>query len=137
MDDYLGSYIFPLIEEIRADLCSALEAICQAPFIKIESVEEIVSDKQLGFRIVVTDGNGSYEPKQSDIFVLSETRPKHISDLTRNGTPYIIASVVKSGDDENHFVIRTSQKDKVKKIQWNAEAWIFTFCSIFTKYDDI
>ena len=90
MDYYLGSYIFPLMEEIHADLCSALEAICQAPLIEIESVEEIVSDKQLGFCIVAADGNAAYEPKQSDIFVLSETRPKHISDLTRNRTPYIL-----------------------------------------------
>nr|XP_029117914.1 helicase SEN1 [Elaeis guineensis] len=144
VDYYLGSYIFPLMEEIHADLCSALEAICQAPLIEIESVEEIVSDKQLGFCIVAADGNAAYEPKQSDIFVLSETRPKHISDLTRNRTPYIIASVVKGGDDEglppNHFIIRTSQNKEVKKysgMQKHRDSLFAVFLLNMTTYNRI
>lgn len=124
LDDYLGSYIFPLIEETHADMCSSLEAISHAPSVDA-SIEQIYEQS---FHIVITsptkpsnrDGNATYKPKREDILVLSTIRPKYVSDLTRNGANYIIALVVKGGDDDeslpsNHYIIKTSQNLEVEK----------------------
>ncbi|ONK57202.1 uncharacterized protein A4U43_C10F17650 [Asparagus officinalis] len=50
----------------------------------------------------------------ADIFVLSELRPRRVSDLTRDGRPYTLALVVKGGGSEGptakRFVIKTSQE---------------------------
>ncbi|XP_020249491.1 helicase SEN1-like [Asparagus officinalis] len=118
LEQYLSSYTYPLLEETRADLCSSLEVLSQAPFIRIHSLQEVTSLKmtyfiELGNR-ENSVGKESYTPMVADIFVLSELRPRRVSDLTRDGRPYTLALVVKGGGSEGptakRFVIKTSQE---------------------------
>lgn len=123
----MSSYTFPLIEETRADMCSALESFAHAPFAEVISMEDSVPIKLI-YRVVVADPTqstsnpgraGTYTPKDADVFVLSEFKPKHLSDLTRNQSSYVIASVLSAGENEklppNHLIIKASRRVVVEK----------------------
>nr|CAD1844653.1 unnamed protein product [Ananas comosus var. bracteatus] len=127
LEHYLSSYTFPLIEETRADMCSALESFAHAPLIEVISMEDFMPIK-LTYRIVVANSTQStsnpeeaetYTPKDADIFVLSDVKPKHLSDLTRNQSAYVIASVLRAGENEtlppNHLIIKASRSVGVEK----------------------
>ncbi|XP_020084770.1 LOW QUALITY PROTEIN: uncharacterized protein LOC109707703 [Ananas comosus] len=127
LEHYLSSYTFPLIEETRADMCSALESFAHAPFIEVISMEDSMPIK-LTYRIVVANSTPStsnpeeaetYTPKDADMFVLSDVKPKHLSDLTRNQGAYVIASVLRAGENEtlppNHLIIKASRSVGVEK----------------------
>ncbi|KAH7664496.1 DNA helicase protein [Dioscorea alata] len=107
---YLNSYTFPMLEEVRADIASCLEAIAQAPFTNILEINKIGPKKQLLYHIKigrqnasVTGKNEIYIPKRGDIFVLTDRRPKLVSDLIQNGRSYRIAIVSKGGDDDDEM----------------------------------
>ncbi|KAJ0968900.1 hypothetical protein J5N97_021777 [Dioscorea zingiberensis] len=111
MNSYLSSYTFPLLEEVRADMASCLKAIGKSPFTNIVELDKINPKEQRIFRITIRRLNASiagkkevYEPKRGDIFVLTDTRPKHISDLIRNGRTYRIAIVSKGGEDDDEML---------------------------------
>ncbi|KAH7664499.1 DNA helicase protein [Dioscorea alata] len=109
MKSYLNSYTFPMLEEVRADIASCLEAIAQAPFTNILEINKIGPEKQLLYHIKIGRQNASvgkneiYIPKRGDIFVLTDRRPKLVSDLIQNGRSYRIAIVSKGGDDDDEM----------------------------------
>ncbi|XP_039137511.1 DNA polymerase alpha-associated DNA helicase A isoform X2 [Dioscorea cayenensis subsp. rotundata] len=110
MKSYLNSYTFPMLEEVRADVASCLEAIGKAPFTNIVEINKIGPKKQLLYHIKIGRQNASvagkneiYIPKRGDIFVLTDTRPKLVSDLIQNGRSYRIAIVSKGGDDDDEM----------------------------------
>ncbi|XP_039137509.1 uncharacterized protein LOC120275083 isoform X2 [Dioscorea cayenensis subsp. rotundata] len=110
MKSYLNSYTFPMLEEVRADIASCLEVIAQAPFTNILEINKIGPKKQLLYHIKIGRQNASvageneiYIPKRGDIFVLTDTRPKLVSDLIQNGRSYRIAIVSKGGDDDDEM----------------------------------
>ncbi|MQL88099.1 hypothetical protein Taro_020656 [Colocasia esculenta] len=117
---YLGSYTAPLIEEIRADLCSCLEAVGQAPCTEILSVKPEKPKDMLLYKVQVdVEANASppggrevYRPKRGDLCLFLDVRPTHVSQLTQCGRPYTVALVTSgSQDDENptNFSIKASQ----------------------------
>jgi Domain of unknown function (DUF6469) len=125
---YLSSFVLPLVEEVRADFSSALEAVPENPFIRIDWLDKIkMSTKKFVYNIRVhrlsphhESGaeNGDYTPKRGDIFVLCEVRPVHFSDLGKNGEVYRLAMVTGGGDDElppNIYEISTSCEIQVVK----------------------
>ncbi|KAM0946827.1 putative P-loop containing nucleoside triphosphate hydrolase [Dioscorea sansibarensis] len=110
LKSYLNSYTFPMLEEVRADMASCLEAIAQAPFTNILKINEISPRKQLSYHIKIGRQNASiagkneiYIPKRGDIFVLTDSRPSHVSDLIWNGRSCRIAIVSKGGDDDDEM----------------------------------
>ncbi|KAM0946831.1 putative DNA helicase [Dioscorea sansibarensis] len=110
MKSYLNSYTFPMLEEVRTDMASCLEALAQAPFTNILEINKIGPKKQLLYHIKigrqnasVTGKNKIYIPKRGDIFVLTDSRPKFVSDLMRNGRSYRIAIVSKGGNDDDEM----------------------------------
>ncbi|EHA8591527.1 helicase SEN1 [Cocos nucifera] len=128
LKNYLGSYTFPLLEEIRADMHSSLETLSRVPFVKISSLDNTKRHKQCIYEIVVGEVpanvpspgvNGNYIPNKGDIFVLSYGRPVHVSDLIGNGRSYRIALIIRGGkyDDlpPNTFVIRASSSIEVSE----------------------
>jgi Domain of unknown function (DUF6469) len=110
----------PLMEETRSDLCSALENFSHAPYFEILTVAHA---KGNSYRISIanpvkeTKSRETYVPKEADIVVLSKEKPKHISDLSRNGWCYTIASIRKSGEEgllpDNVAIIRVSRSFSV------------------------
>ncbi|KAL8048748.1 hypothetical protein ABFX02_07G087200 [Erythranthe guttata] len=100
VDQYLGSYIFPLLEETRAQLASAMETICNAPFAEVTSCTEgthrnvvyIVKVDQ--WRNGVGDFGGERQKiSPGDVVLLSDSKPETISHSPLNGGTYNFACI--------------------------------------------
>ncbi|XP_023515693.1 uncharacterized protein LOC111779783 isoform X1 [Cucurbita pepo subsp. pepo] len=86
---YLASYLFPLLEETRAELSSSLKAIHRAPFAKLISVEERKSSGKLLLNVNVdtwrnTTNNSKKEPYRTlpgDIFLILDDKPENVMNL--------------------------------------------------------
>ncbi|RCV07802.1 hypothetical protein SETIT_1G274700v2 [Setaria italica] len=114
LKDYMQSFTVPLIEETRADLCSALEGIKHAPAAEVIRMEQLATDQAI-FSIMVkkADPNSTqrdqvYAPRDADILVLTDQKPKHSSDLVRTGKSYLIGSVLKAEGGDG-TVVRLSR----------------------------
>ncbi|XP_058090435.1 uncharacterized protein LOC131236918 [Magnolia sinica] len=118
VEDYVVSYIFPLIEETRADLYSTLEAVSDAPFAEITAIKESKHASDLSYFIEVSGwkhgsglGNSEiYKPIPGDILILSNRVPEVAADLQRYGTTYFLASVT---DPE---ILFTDEKENSKSV---------------------
>nr|TKW40935.1 hypothetical protein SEVIR_1G280000v2 [Setaria viridis] len=114
LKDYMQSFTVPLIEETRADLCSALEGIKHAPAAEVIRMEQLATDQAI-FSIMVrkadpnlTQRDQVYAPRDADILVLTDQKPKHSSDLVRTGKSYLIGSVLKAEGGDG-TVVRLSR----------------------------
>ncbi|KAL6651319.1 hypothetical protein ACP70R_010244 [Stipagrostis hirtigluma subsp. patula] len=106
LEHYLKSYVAPLIEETRSDLCSCLELISEAPSSKILSIEA-AGKPGMYFMDVDFWDNGAgfstetYTARNGDIFVLSSMKPEAAEDFNRYGLTYFLAMVTEvSMNDE-------------------------------------
>lgn len=93
---YRSSYIYPLLEETRADLCSSLKTIHKAPSAQLLSIEK--EPKPKGPKILfnvnlsswrINNGKGqqqSYRPLPGDIFVILDIDPQTTTDLECSNT---------------------------------------------------
>ncbi|XP_058787781.1 uncharacterized protein LOC131662104 [Vicia villosa] len=99
---YLDSFILPLIEETRTELCSSIKMVAKAPAWEITDIE--LSDDyepplNLLYKIEIKtvadiDENGSiFEPETGQLIALTDRRPTCIDDLSTPGSPYNIASI--------------------------------------------
>ncbi|KAF3792771.1 hypothetical protein EJ110_NYTH10923 [Nymphaea thermarum] len=95
---YLGSFLFPLMEEARAELCSCFEVVSKALRGDILEAEECPDRGRPYFKIVIghlesrgePDGELA-KPRNGDLIILSTIKPKHISDFRKHGTSYAFA----------------------------------------------
>ncbi|KAJ6766751.1 DNA2/NAM7 HELICASE FAMILY [Salix purpurea] len=101
-EHYMDSFIPALIEETRADLCSNMIMVSQAPAREISSLEkakEHKPPKDLFYNICFEkkrnnlNGKGIYDPGVGDLLALTDVRPKDIDDLNRPGFNYLLAYV--------------------------------------------
>ncbi|KAJ4810523.1 P-loop containing nucleoside triphosphate hydrolases superfamily protein [Rhynchospora pubera] len=117
-EEYVNYFTIPLMEETRADMCSALEGFSHAPYIEICRLDHA---KDHSYKISVSNpvkeknSRENYEPKEADIVILSKEKPKHISDLSPNGWRYTVAIISKGGKDgamsDNDAIIRSVMED--------------------------
>ncbi|KAH9622148.1 hypothetical protein KSS87_022821 [Heliosperma pusillum] len=127
--EYLSSYIYPLLEETRADLCSSLEIISRAPYAEVLSYNKIKSrDGSLLYEISVDGwrnkfndrGKEPYKTLPDDVFALVKSRPETYNELQMVACTWVLASAIKiprsnSDDDiedENFstvFTVKTSK----------------------------
>ncbi|KAJ3708110.1 hypothetical protein LUZ61_011815 [Rhynchospora tenuis] len=100
------------MEETRADMCSALEGFSHAQYIEIRKLEHT---KDNSYKITVnsakeTNSRETYVPQEADIVILSKEKPKHLSNLSRNGWRYTVGIISKGGKDgalsDNDAIIR-------------------------------
>ncbi|KAG8369514.1 hypothetical protein BUALT_Bualt14G0021500 [Buddleja alternifolia] len=108
VDQYLGSYVYPLLEETRIELASAMETVYKAPFSEVISFRELKHNELLSeikvdyWRNRRSDRGGeAYRTLPGDIVLLSDSKPETPDDLQRVGWTCTFASVVKIADDEN------------------------------------
>ncbi|RLN09516.1 hypothetical protein C2845_PM11G29970 [Panicum miliaceum] len=115
LKDYMQSFMVPLIEETRADLCSALEGIKHAPATEVVRMEQRSTDQAIFSVVLKVPDPGSprrdevYDPRDADVLVLTDRKPRHVSDLGRTGKSYVIGSVLKSGGGDG-TVVRLSRR---------------------------
>lgn len=103
---YLGSYLFPLLEETRAELSSSLKAIHRAPFARLVSIEEPKSSSKLLLNVNVdawknTTNNSGKEPYRTlpgDIFLLLDDKPETGMNLQCSTRTWAFAWVKKITD---------------------------------------
>ncbi|CAL4906592.1 unnamed protein product [Urochloa decumbens] len=122
LKSYLECFTSPLLEELRAEMSSSLESLSTMPSVRISWVEE----KQGKYEICVASESQAakscnqpecYAPSVGDIMILSDVKPGHISDTTRNGRPYRVAFVTGGGDEDddsptsNYVIISSSVID--------------------------
>ncbi|XP_039773664.1 uncharacterized protein LOC120641559 isoform X4 [Panicum virgatum] len=108
LKSYLESYASPLLEELRAEMSSGLESLSTMPFVRISSIEEKKGNKIYEISAppdsqIAKSCNQPecYAPSVGDIIILSDVKPGHISDVTRNEKPYRIAFVTEGGDEDD------------------------------------
>ncbi|XP_072956858.1 uncharacterized protein [Typha angustifolia] len=142
---YFASFTSPLIEEVRADLSSGLEAL--APFAKVVSISDLKGSDCFAYRIVLQDADttsisesGTYIPKNGDIFLLSDVRPNLVSDLTQNKRSYRIAMVTcgGSGDEPSSiYDIKASCKIDVVEYSKKNDSLFAAYLMNITTYNRI
>ncbi|XP_051116745.1 uncharacterized protein LOC127241645 [Andrographis paniculata] len=111
VDEYLGSYFFPFLEETRFELASAFEDAYRAPYANVTRLHEWKKKDKFydvnvdHWRNIVKDSDGKrYRTLPGDILLISDRKPETESDMRRTGWTYTLASVIqvsdKQGDDD-------------------------------------
>lgn len=112
IDQYLKSYITPLVEETHADLLSCISTVSLAPSVEVLDVvtsRKFEAPKHLYYEILIKrakEGEKSkteYKPENGDLIALSDVRPRRIDDLNRPERSFLIA-IVQNMDDEDDGV---------------------------------
>ncbi|KAF7116969.1 hypothetical protein RHSIM_RhsimUnG0008700 [Rhododendron simsii] len=111
-EEYMDSFIEPLIEETHQGLFSSIQTVHRAPTREIWSVDICKPRKDLYYNISFDRKRDaeSYEPKFGDLIALTEVRPKRMDDLHRPRSPYLIGFVHTEGEcDSEKMDIRASK----------------------------
>jgi len=132
--EYFNSYVFPLLEETRADLCSSIKIMSGAPFSEVLSYVEVkpcrllstdlsrLYDINVGeWRNSKVRGKEPYSTIPGDVFALVKCRPESMQDLSAVAQSWVLAhaeriSPEKTEDDDgadetlSNFRIRLSKE---------------------------
>nr|POE80701.1 tpr and ankyrin repeat-containing protein 1 [Quercus suber] len=105
---YFGSYVYPLLEETHAQVCSSMEIISTAPFAEVIAFYESEPYGENLYKVQVDYWSNRYsdcskEPYKTlpgDILILADAKPEHISDLQRIGRSWAVVMVTKIREDD-------------------------------------
>ncbi|KAH9658809.1 UvrD-like helicase ATP-binding domain-containing protein [Citrus sinensis] len=133
VSQYFESFVFPLLEETRAQLFSTMEKVSKAPFAEVVALEDSKPYGAMLYDVKVdcwrnrfsNPGKEPYKTLPGDILVLADAKPETASDLQRVGRMWTFVSVTKITEDENeidtgstYFKVKTSKEiqiDRAKK----------------------
>jgi hypothetical protein len=111
---YLDSFRTPLLEEIRSEMSSNLEALpSQSSTVPIQSLLMLgsmgVVKSTPHYGITVAHRRGAGSPCIGDIIMLTDAMPRRPAELASSGRSYCLADV-KNVTNKFNFVIRKSKK---------------------------
>ncbi|KAH1189210.1 TPR and ankyrin repeat-containing protein 1 [Glycine max] len=120
IDHYVQSYAYPLLEETRAQLCSSMEIIHQAPYTEVIGIKEAkpLQNKLYNLKIdgwknrFSHHGGEPYRTLPGDVLILADYKPEAVRDLQRIRRLWCFASTVWTTEDEGDS---TSLKVKASK----------------------
>ncbi|KAK0573842.1 hypothetical protein LWI29_014378 [Acer saccharum] len=131
VEEYCSTFVFPLLEETRAQLCSGMDTISTAPFAQVVDLEESEAYGIELYDVKVDNwrnrysnrGKEPYKMLPGDVLILADTKPETASDLRRVGNMWTFLSVTEITKDEigstsSHFKVKVSKYipvDKKKK----------------------
>ncbi|ONK71074.1 uncharacterized protein A4U43_C04F4450 [Asparagus officinalis] len=112
VSQYFRSFMFPLLEETRMGLCSSMETITTS------LISEVIWIKYKDYNTMTRRGlydvkvgswknrynasrDETYSPSPGDILILSNVKPETVTDLSRFGSRYVLASVTRVKDEED------------------------------------
>ncbi|XP_058731228.1 uncharacterized protein LOC131603010 [Vicia villosa] len=117
LEQYYRSFVYPLLDETRAQLSSSMEILSSSPFAEVISLEH--SRSHLYGRnhyVVKTDswknwssghGNELCKTLSGDVFILADFKPETVNDLQRSGRMWsfvlsagILDEEIKDDDDD-------------------------------------
>nr|GEV91261.1 UvrD-like helicase, ATP-binding domain, P-loop containing nucleoside triphosphate hydrolase [Tanacetum cinerariifolium] len=125
-EHYFSSFVYPLLEETRTELASALEIMRSAPFSEIISLNEVKDKGKMLYDVTVgpwrniSSGRGKepYRTLPGDLFLLMDRKPDSVTDLQNLGRTWAFSIVNKTVDDDNqdssqskHFKAKLSRID--------------------------
>ncbi|XP_071714347.1 helicase sen1-like [Rutidosis leptorrhynchoides] len=121
-DHYLGSFIYPLLEEVHAELASAMEIMYRAPFAEIFSINETTRHGKILYDVTVGSwknrfserGKEPYRTLPGDLLIISDGKPESADDLQRVGRTLVFSLVNEIADDDDIVDDTTSKNFKVK-----------------------
>ncbi|GMP92594.1 hypothetical protein CsSME_00042750 [Camellia sinensis var. sinensis] len=125
VEHYFGSFVFPLLEETRADLASSMEIIHEAPFAEVISLDACKPYGTLNYDIKVDywrnrfsdRGKDPYKTLPGDVFIVSDAKPETVSDLQQGGRTWTFATVTNITEDEIGGGNNSSTFFKVKALR--------------------
>ncbi|XP_076915166.1 uncharacterized protein LOC143574429 [Bidens hawaiensis] len=119
---YVGSFVYPLLEETRAELASSMEVMYRAPYAEIISLTETkrhgetLHDVTVGkWRNKVSErGKEPYRTLPGDLLILADGKPESVEDLERVGRTWAFSLVTQISQDDDIDDDNTSIRFKVK-----------------------
>ncbi|KAF4359489.1 hypothetical protein F8388_001533 [Cannabis sativa] len=106
---YLGSFVYPLLEETRAQLYSSMEELYRLPFAEVVAFNETKPYRQNIYQVRVDNWKNrfsdrskeSYKTLPGDMLILVNAIPETFSDLERTGRSWSFLSVSYITENEN------------------------------------
>ncbi|KAK7359560.1 hypothetical protein VNO77_01521 [Canavalia gladiata] len=141
---YFGSYMYPLLEETRAQLCSSMETLSSAPFAEVISLEEAKSHGNALYKVKTVSwknrfsrpGKELYKTLAGDVFILADFKPETVNDLQRVGRTWtflLSAGVVEDGlEDDDTEIMSTIKAVASKDIDLDEEGQKYLFIIFLT-----
>ncbi|XP_057452229.1 uncharacterized protein LOC130744053 [Lotus japonicus] len=117
---YFGSYVYPLLEETRTQVCSSMEILQSSPFAQVIYFKEAPDNRNRMLYNVRTDrwrnrssghGNEMYKTLTGDVFILADFKPEIVNDLQRMGkmwTLVVSAGVVEEETKDDNSELKSS-----------------------------
>ncbi|KGN44700.2 hypothetical protein Csa_016709 [Cucumis sativus] len=125
VEQYFGCFIHPLLEETRSQLHSSMNPISKSPCVQVISLKEIKPYGKGLFQIHLKDCK-QYCPTiliPGNIFILSNVKPKVVSDLQGNGKTWTFATTFvsqkgkkKGTNKPTCFTIKTWKENFMKDL---------------------
>ncbi|XP_062113026.1 uncharacterized protein LOC133824169 isoform X1 [Humulus lupulus] len=130
VEHYLGSFVYPLLEETRVQLYSSMDVLYRLPFAEVVAFDETKSKGEKVYQVRVDCwrnrfNDRSKEPYKTlpgDILILVNAKPETFSDLERTGRSWSFLSVSsitedEKGDDSSstYFKVKSSTEFELEK----------------------
>ncbi|PON39566.1 P-loop containing nucleoside triphosphate hydrolase [Parasponia andersonii] len=119
VEEYLGSFVNPLLEETRVELRSNMDMLYRAPFAEVITLKEAKPCGENLYHVTVNQwrnksgksGKEPYKTLPGDIFVLANGKTETVSDLQRAGMSWAFLSLIDlRGDRGTKFKIKASKE---------------------------
>ncbi|WOH07546.1 hypothetical protein DCAR_0726978 [Daucus carota subsp. sativus] len=137
VEHYQSSFIYPLLEEVRSEICSKMGSIFTAPLSKVISLHKSKQHRKLHCDVMVEGWkNGSdsvdkepYRTRPGDIIAFTEAAPGQSIDLKSLGRSWNVGYVTRLSGDTcmcTQFEVRTS-----KELVWEEDVIKSLLCAVF------
>ncbi|KAF7849074.1 hypothetical protein BT93_L1266 [Corymbia citriodora subsp. variegata] len=118
---YLGSYVYPLLEDTRASLCSSLENISSLPFTEVTACVECTGSGN-SYAVKTgrwhnesnTRGKETYKTLPGDILILTDAKLETVPDLERFRRRWAFALVRMIAEDDEEDEATSSTNFEVE-----------------------
>lgn len=124
-EQYFSSFVYPLLEETRAELASSMELVSRAPFTQVFSFSEAKGKGKMIYDVTVGTwknkfserGKEPYRVLPGDLLILVDGKPESVSDLQHVGRTWALSLVYQAADDDDKNDGNTTMQFKVKASQ--------------------
>ncbi|KAK7333893.1 hypothetical protein VNO80_30674 [Phaseolus coccineus] len=136
IDHYRGSYTYPFLEETRAQLCSSMEIIHQAPYAEVIGLKEAKPFQQKLYNLKINSWKNRfshsgepYKALHGDVLILSDYKPEAVEDLERMGRKWTFVSLVRKTEDEDddNIMLKVKASNEFDPADWRNKPLFLIF----------